>query len=111
MEIKTSKGVVHLKNSLNLREVYDLECAEHEAIVINPDGTGALNSSAIKGIKEGKAISAIEKIVIGDESIAPSMDALLDDNYFTLQDFRKVFEPAVSHCNKLIKGSKPEKKS
>lgn len=110
MLIKISKGEVHLKEKLTVRDYYELQCAESAAMVMTQDGV-SLDGKAVNALKEKKVILVIEKILVEEKEREVNIDTLLNDDYLTIEDFTKVFPTALSHCVKLQKKTEPSKKS
>jgi len=110
MIIKTSKGEVRLKESLTVKDYYELQCAEQDAMSLNDKGVN-VTGQAVRKLKEFKALFVIEKIVINQKEKEINLNTLLNDDWFTIQDFKKVFEAAFSHITKLQSKTNPSKKS
>jgi len=110
MILKTSKGEVTLKDRLTVRDFYSFQCAESSAMKMNTEGV-TLDGDAVNKLKELKVIAVIEKIVIEQKEREINMDTLLNDDYFDIKDFEKVFTKALEHAISLQTKSTPSKKS
>ena len=111
MVIKISKGEVELKDSITIREKYEMECAEQEVMTLSGDGEIRMDGKAIRKLKELKVLTIISKIKIGEEEKPVNMDTILNDSFLTVSDFDAVFNKALEHANEILLSSKPKKKS